>query len=160
MIATTICYEKGIAQNKSDSYKIVNNDQVFIDESNIIKDFRNTSISKDDYKDYIYDDLCLKNDYIYDLNNNKLKYQYNDEIENDKYFSTFTLKVYGLPTKLNNMFNFYKLLLDELEFEIKQGKDKRIIIGKPIEKYIHGSWDRENIDEYEMEIKIPFRYEG
>lgn len=159
MICTTKLYEKGIAQNYSHGFKYDGSNQIIIDESNITKDFRDTSISKDNYKDYLYESIRLEDGYISN-GYEKLKYEYVDEVIENKTFSGFALVIYGLPNKLNTLFNFYKVLLDELEYEKNKEKLNRVIIGKPIEKYIHGPWNMENEEDYEMEIIIPYRWEN
>lgn len=158
MICTTKFYEKGIAQNYSHGFKYDGSDQIIFDDSGIVKNFRNTPISSDNYKEYLNENIKLKDGYITD-GNIKLKYEYQDEIIEDKSFSGFSLVIYGTLKKPNTLFNFYKVLLDELEYERKYDNLNRIIIGKPIEKYIHGPWDMKNEEDYEMEIIIPYRWE-
>lgn len=158
MICTTKFYEKGVAQNYSHGYKYVDDQQIIIDETNITKDFRNTPITKDNYKDYIYDYITLKDGLISD-EKEKLKYEFIDEVIPNKSFQGFILTVYGVPDKLNNMINYYRILLDEIEYENNKEEYKRIIIGNPIEKYIHGPCDTNNIEDYEMEIIIPYKWE-
>lgn len=159
MICTTKFYEKGIAQNYSHGFKYDGDERIIIDETNITKDFRNTNISNDNYKEYIYESILLRDGYITN-GIEKLKYEYIDEIIEGKTFSGFTLVIYGLPTKPNTLFNFYKVLIDELDYERSKENLNRMIVGKPIEKYIHGPWDREDKKDYEMEIIIPYRWEN
>lgn len=158
MICTTKFYEKGIAQNYSHGFKYDGSDQIIVDDTGITKDFRDTPILKDNYKDYLYEDINLKDEYITN-GIEKIQYKYQDEIIDNKSFSGFSLVIYGIPKEPNTMFNFYKVLLDEIEYEIKKEGYKRIIIGKPIEKYIHGPWDKNNEFDYETEIIIPYRWE-
>lgn len=159
MICTTKFYEKGIAQNYSHGFKYDGSNQIIFDETNITKDFRDTPITKEKYKTYIYDDIKLLNSYITD-GIEKIKYEYIDEIIEEKTFSGFSLVIYGLPKEPNTLFNFYKVLLDELEYERNKENLNRVVIGKPIEQYIHGPWDMENEEDYEMEIIIPYRWEN
>lgn len=158
MICTTKFYEKGIAQNYSHGFKYDGSSQIIIDETGITKDFRDTPITKEDYKNYLYENISLKNGFITN-ELEKIKYEYTDEVIEGKTFSGFTLVIYGLPKKPNNLINFYKVLLDEIDYEKKYEGYERLIIGRPIEKYIHGPWDRENMSDYEMEIIIPYRWE-
>lgn len=158
MICTTKFYEKGIAQNYSHGFKYDGSNQIIIDETNITKDFRNTKVNKDNYKDYLFEDIYLKDGYLTD-GKEKIKYKYEDEVIDGKSFSGFSLVIYGIPKSPNTLFNFYKVLLDELEYERNKDNLNRVIIGKPIEQYIHGPWDMEKEEDYEMEIIIPYRWE-